>query len=810
MSGPPPPGGFNPGAFEFRPGQGAPFVPRGQQQNQQQGYPQQQGGYQQQQAYGGYGQYGGQQQQGGYYPQQGYGGGYPQQQGYGGQQQQQGYGGYTQQGGAGGAGGAYVPPNARGGFQPRNVQGFQPPVPRGDASSSPKPPSQPSSTATLPPAAGKPVSLSIGGGAPKAAPSLSIGGGAPKAAPSLSIGGGAPKAAPSLSIGGGAPKAAPSLSIGGGAPKAAPSLSIGGGAKAAKKPEEEKKVEETEKKAEVPAPAPAKVDASKASEPEATPAPAAVAAEPPVITDAQTKVVASTTDAPAASSTSNSTPAKSGTATPSNNASSTTNYTKATSKNDADTILKEQAAAGAEALKDLYGDDAKDTNQKSHLNIIFTGHVDAGKSTMGGQLLYLTGAVDKRTMEKYEQEAKAAGRETWYLSWALDSGKEERAKGKTVEVGRAYFESDKRRYTILDAPGHKTYVPSMISGAAQADVALLVISARKGEFETGFERDGQTREHAMLIKNNGINKLIVAINKMDDTTVQWDKGRFDEICSKITPFLKAVGFNPKTDITFIPVAAQVGDNMKDRIGSKAPWWTGPSLLEHLDNMEIMDRDNDAPFMFPISEKYNELGTVVMGKIESGRVKKGDSLLMMPNKTTVEVSAIFTETADEIDQAFCGDNVRLRLTGVSDKDITPGYVITSVQKPVKAVTAFKADLSIIETKNIITGGYSAVLHVHTLAEEISITALLNYYDKKTRRKSKKPPQFAKAGMLVSALIQTSAPICIETWKDYKMLGRFTLRDEGKTVAIGKVTKLIENPEELPDVANLSIKGTTTTA
>ncbi|WVQ93006.1 hypothetical protein IAU59_000069 [Kwoniella sp. CBS 9459] len=809
MSGPPPPGGFNPGAFEFRPGQGAPFVPRGQQQNQQ-GYPQ--GGYGQQQQYGGYGQYG-QQQQGGYYPQQGgYGGGYPQ------QQQQQGYGGYPQQGGAGGgagAGGAYVPPNARGGFQPRNVQGFQPPVPRGDASSSPRPSTQ-SSSATPPPPpttttsgnAGKPVSLSIGGGAPKAAPSLSIGGGAPKAAPSLSIGGGAPKAAPSLSIGGGgAPKAAPSLSIGGGAPKAAPSLSIGGGAKAAKKPEEEKKAEETEKKADVPAPA-----AAKAPEPEAAPAPAAAAAsaEPPVTTDAQTKVAASTTDAPAASSTSTSTPAKSGSSTPANNASSNSNYTKATAKNDAEAILKEQAAAGAEALKDLYGDDAKDTNAKSHLNIIFTGHVDAGKSTMGGQLLYLTGAVDKRTMEKYEQEAKAAGRETWYLSWALDSGKEERAKGKTVEVGRAYFESDKRRYTILDAPGHKTYVPSMISGAAQADLALLVISARKGEFETGFERDGQTREHAMLIKNNGINKLIVAVNKMDDTTVQWDKGRFDEICAKITPFLKAVGFNPKSDITFIPVAAQVGDNMKDRIGSKAPWWTGPSLLEHLDNLEIMDRDIDAPFMFPVSEKYNELGTVVMGKIESGRVKKGDSLLMMPNKTTVEVSAIFTETADEIDQAFCGDNVRLRLTGVSDKDITPGYVITSIQKPVKAVTAFKADLSIIETRNIITGGYSAVLHVHTLAEEVSITALLHYYDKKTRRKSKKPPQFAKAGMLVSALIQTSAPICIETWKDYKMLGRFTLRDEGKTVAIGKVTKLIENPDELPEVANLSIKGTTTTA
>jgi peptide chain release factor subunit 3 len=217
-----------------------------------------------------------------------------------------------------------------------------------------------------------------------------------------------------------------------------------------------------------------------------------------------------------------STPAKSTTTAPA----STTNFTKVTAKNDAEAVYKEQAAAGAEAMRDLYGDDGiKDPNIKGHLNIIFTGHVDAGKSTMGGQLLYLTGAVDKRTMQKYEQEAKAAGKDTWYLSWALDSGKEERAQGKTVEVGRAYFETDKRRYTILDAPGHKTFVPSMITGAAQADIAMLVLSARKGEFEPGFDRDGQTREHAVLIKNNGISKLVILINKMDDPTVQWEQAR---------------------------------------------------------------------------------------------------------------------------------------------------------------------------------------------------------------------------------------------------------------------------------------------
>jgi peptide chain release factor subunit 3 len=209
---------------------------------------------------------------------------------------------------------------------------------------------------------------------------------------------------------------------------------------------------------------------------------------------------------------------------------------------------------------------------KEHLNIVFVGHVDAGKSTMGGNLLFITGMVDKRTMEKYEKEAKEAGRESWYLSWALDSTPQERLKGKTVEVGRAYFETNARRYTILDAPGHKTFVPSMISGAAQADVAILVISARKGEFETGFEKGGQTREHVMLIKTAGVSRVVIVINKMDESTVEWDQGRYEEIKAKLTPFIKGAGFNPKTDATFIPVSAFTGANLKDRVPKSVCAW----------------------------------------------------------------------------------------------------------------------------------------------------------------------------------------------------------------------------------------------
>ncbi|CAI2179273.1 1414_t:CDS:10 [Funneliformis geosporum] len=437
-----------------------------------------------------------------------------------------------------------------------------------------------------------------------------------------------------------------------------------------------------------------------------------------------------------------------------------------------------------EVIEDLYG--------KEHINLVFIGHVDAGKSTMGGNILFLTGMVDQRTMDKYEKEAKEQSRETWYLSWALDTNKEERAKGKTVECGRAYFETDKRRYTILDAPGHKNYVPSMIGGASQADVGILVISARKGEFETGFERGGQTREHAVLAKTSGVNKLVVAINKMDDATVHWSKERYDECVNKLTPFLKGTGYNPNSDIQFIPVSGFTGYNLKDRIPKdKCDWYDGPSLLEYLDEMQTLDRKINAPLMMPIIEKYKDMGTIVVGKIESGRVKKGQNVMIMPNKHIVEVSAIYNELEDEVSSGSCGDNVRLRIKGIEEEECSTGFVVCDTQNPVKTSTTFEAQLAILEHKNIICAGYSGVLHIHACVEEVSISALLHVLEKKTGKRSKRAPQFVKKGQKVIAQLETQGPICVETFEDYPQLGRFTLRDEGKTIAIGKITKVIGN-------------------
>ncbi|KAI8601263.1 omnipotent nonsense suppressor SUP35/eRF-3 [Dissophora ornata] len=443
--------------------------------------------------------------------------------------------------------------------------------------------------------------------------------------------------------------------------------------------------------------------------------------------------------------------------------------------------VEEEGGVDQETLTEFFG--------KEHINVLFIGHVDAGKSTMGGRILEATGMVDKRTLEKYEREAKEAGRDSWYLSWALDTNAEERAKGKTVEVGRAYFETDARRYTILDAPGHKNYVPNMIGGAAQADVAVLVISARKGEFETGFEKGGQTREHAVLAKNGGVNKLIVVINKMDDQTVTWSKERYDECVEKLTPFLKVNRYNLKTDVIFMPVSGYTGANIKSKIDPKdCDWYSGPMLLEYLDTVKITDRKLNAPLRIPISEKYKDMGTVVVGKIEAGSVKKGAQVLMMPNGVKIEVSAIFNELEEEIPMAGVGDNIRLRLRGIEEEDIMIGFVICSPKHPVHSVTKFEAALGILDHKNIVCAGYNAVLHIHTAIEEITLSAMLHLIDKKTGRKSKKPPQFLKKGQQGIVMVETEGPLCAETFADSPQMGRFTLRDEGKTIAIGKITKL----------------------
>uniref|UniRef100_G3VIP3 Tr-type G domain-containing protein n=1 Tax=Sarcophilus harrisii TaxID=9305 RepID=G3VIP3_SARHA len=426
-------------------------------------------------------------------------------------------------------------------------------------------------------------------------------------------------------------------------------------------------------------------------------------------------------------------------------------------------------------------------SKKEHVNVVFIGHVDAGKSTIGGQIMYLTGMVDKRTLEKYQREAKEKNRETWYLSWALDTNQEERDKGKTVEVGRAYFETEKKHFTILDAPGHKSFVPHMIGGASQADLAVLVISARKGEFETGFEKGGQTREHAMLAKTAGVKHLIVLVNKMDDPTVNWSNERYEECKEKLLPFLKKVGFSPKKDIHFMPCSGLTGANLKEP-SDCCPWYEGLPFVQYLDDLPNFNRSLDGPVRLPIVDKYKDMGTVVLGKLESGSICKGQQLVMMPNKHNVEVLGILSDDV-ETDSAAPGENLKIRLKGIEEEEILPGFILCEPKNLCHFGHTFDAQIVIIEHKSIICSGYNAVLHIHTCIEEVEITALICLVDKKTGEKSKTRPRFVKQDQVCIARLRTAGTICLETFKDFPQMGRFTLRDEGKTIAIGKVLKLV---------------------
>ncbi|GFS32361.1 translation elongation factor EF1A/initiation factor IF2gamma family protein [Actinidia rufa] len=406
-------------------------------------------------------------------------------------------------------------------------------------------------------------------------------------------------------------------------------------------------------------------------------------------------------------------------------------------------------------------------NRKRHLNVVFIGHVDAGKSTTGGQILFLSGQVDERTIQKYEKEAKDKSRESWYMAYIMDTNEEERVKGKTVEVGRAHFETETTRFTILDAP---------------------VISARKGEFETGYERGGQTREHVQLAKTLGVSKLLVVVNKMDDPTVNWSKERYDEIESKMIPFLRSSGYNVKKDVQFLPISGLVGSNMKTRIDkSTCPWWNGPCLFEALDAVEIPQRDPKGPFRLPIIDKFKDMGTVIMGKVESGSVREGDNLLVMPNKAPVKVLAVYCDE-DKVRCAGPGENLRVRLSGIEEEDILSGFVLCSVAKPIPAVSEFVAQLQILELLDnaIFTAGYKAVLHIHAVMEECEIIELMQQIDPKTRKPMKKKVLFVKNGAIVFCRVQVNNLICVEKFSDFPQLGRFTLRTEGKTVAVGKVT------------------------
>jgi len=425
--------------------------------------------------------------------------------------------------------------------------------------------------------------------------------------------------------------------------------------------------------------------------------------------------------------------------------------------------------------------------EKPHLNLVVIGHVDHGKSTTMGHLLYLAGAIDDRTIRQYEEEAARLGKETFKYAWVLDSLKEERERGLTIDLRFLKFETPRFFFTIIDAPGHRDFVKNMITGASQADAAVLFVSAKKGEFEAGIGPGGQTREHAFLAFTLGVKQIVVAVNKMDDPSVNWSQERYEEIKKEISRMLKLVGYNVDK-IHFVPTSGWTGDNLVKK-SDKMPWYKGPTLYEALDSFEVPPKPIDKPLRIPIQDVYTitGVGTVPVGRVETGVLKEGDKIIFMPAKKVGEVKSIETHHV-RIPKAEPGDNIGFNVRGVSKKDIRRGDVAGHVDNPPTVAKEFIGQIIVIHHPTAIAAGYTPVLHAHTAQVACRFAELLKKIDPRTGQTVEEKPAILKTGDSALVRFQPLRPIAIETYTEFPELGRFAIRDMGTTIAAGIVREI----------------------
>jgi elongation factor 1-alpha len=425
--------------------------------------------------------------------------------------------------------------------------------------------------------------------------------------------------------------------------------------------------------------------------------------------------------------------------------------------------------------------------EKPHLNVVINGHVDHGKSTTMGHFLYLAGAVDERTIKAYEEEAKQMGKETFKYAWVLDSLKEERERGVTIDLRFLKFETPKFFFTIIDAPGHKDFIKNMITGASQADAAVLFVSAKKGEFEAGIGPGGQTREHAFLSFTLGVRQLVVDINKMDDASVNWSQERYNEIKNEVSRMLKMVGYNVDK-INFVPTSGWTGDNLV-KPSDKMPWYKGPTLYEALDKLEMPPKPLSKPLRLPIQDVYTitGVGTVPVGRVETGVLKEGQTIVFMPANITGEVKSLETHHV-RIPQAEPGDNIGFNVRGVAKQDVKRGDVCGSVDNPPTVAKEFIGQIIVINHPTAIAAGYTPVLHAHTLQVACQFVELIKKIDSRTGQTVEEKPAFLKTGDSAMVRFEPVRPIPIEVYTEFPELGRFAVRDMGTTVAAGVVREI----------------------
>ena len=428
-------------------------------------------------------------------------------------------------------------------------------------------------------------------------------------------------------------------------------------------------------------------------------------------------------------------------------------------------------------------------SSKPHLNLIVVGHVDHGKSTSMGHFLTRLGAVDQRILQQYEEEAKRLGKESFKYAWILDRIKEERERGLTIDLAFQKFETKKYYFTLIDAPGHRDFVKNMITGASQADAAILVVSAKKGEYEVGIAPGGQAREHAFLCFMLGIRQLIVLINKMDDPTVNWSKERYEEVKQGVSDLLKRIGFDV-SKIPFIPVSGWTGDNLVER-SEKMSWYDGPTLLEALDALQEPPKPIDRPLRLPIQGVYSirGVGTVPVGRVETGVLRPGDTIIIMPPGIKSEVKSIEMHH-QPLEKAIPGDNIGFALKGVEKGQIKRGMVVSHPDSPCNVAKEFIAQIIVIYHPTAIAAGYTPVMHIHTAQTAVRFVELLAKMDPRTGQVVEKNPSFLKTGDVALVKLRPLQPVALEQYSDFPELGRFAIRDSGMTIAAGIIKEITE--------------------